>query len=111
MIFVGFNLQINFGAYEEIIGISGTVGDTPGTWFDSGSTVITSLSIKTTENTYGPYGRHTDKNSFSKDWDAGCFAGFYGRYGWWLDGLGCYLNVITQNGPFSQEQLCINLNM
>ncbi|KAI3705131.1 hypothetical protein L1987_75364 [Smallanthus sonchifolius] len=79
--------EINFDTDEEITGILGTIGVT------ASMTVISSLTFKTNKkNIIGPFGKET-RDRFSVPWDAGSFAGFYGRAGSYLDGLGCYLKA------------------
>ncbi|KAJ0661455.1 putative jacalin-like lectin domain-containing protein [Helianthus annuus] len=71
-----------FDADEEIIEILGSINHFP---------VISSLCIVTNKRRHGPFGPETG-NSFSVSWDVGTFAGFYGRAGAFLDGLGFYSN-------------------
>ncbi|KAL8210692.1 hypothetical protein R6Q57_005129 [Mikania cordata] len=82
--------EIEFDRDEEITGIHGTVGVTTGRYH--GYTVISSLCFMTNKKNIGPYGNETG-DSFSVPWDAGSFDGFYGRAGFYLDGLGCYLKA------------------
>ncbi|KAL4576258.1 hypothetical protein LXL04_012349 [Taraxacum kok-saghyz] len=82
--------EVDFNGDEELIGILGTVGKTTGRY--ANYIVISSLCFKTTKNTYGPFGKETG-TSFSVPWDVGSFAGFYGRAGFYLDGLGCYVKA------------------
>jgi len=56
-------------------------------------TVISSLSFVTNKKTDGPFGKERGTH-FSVPWDAGAFAGFYGRAGLYMDGIGCYLKGI-----------------
>lgn len=59
----------------------------------AGLTVISSLSFVTNKKTSGPFGKERGAH-FSVPWDSGSFAGFYGRAGLYMDGLGCYLKSI-----------------
>ncbi|XP_035839382.1 receptor-like protein kinase HERK 1 isoform X2 [Helianthus annuus] len=79
--------EINFDADEEIIGMLGTIGVTTG--YYAGYQVISSLCIVTNKRRYGPFGEET-MTRFRVPWDVGSFAGFYGRAGFYLDGLGFY---------------------
>ncbi|XP_022006296.2 probable serine/threonine-protein kinase PBL28 isoform X1 [Helianthus annuus] len=84
--------KILFEADEEIIGIAGTVGRR------YGLELITTLSFVTNKRTYGPFGekdyiRPRKKAQFSSSWDLGSFHGFYGRCGWYVEALGCYLKT------------------
>ncbi|KAJ0705080.1 putative protein kinase RLK-Pelle-CrRLK1L-1 family [Helianthus annuus] len=74
--------EISFDADEEIIEILGSINHFP---------VISSLCIVTNKRRHGPFGPETG-TSFSVSWDVGTFAGFYGRAGSFLDGLGFYSN-------------------
>ncbi|KAK9061187.1 hypothetical protein SSX86_018367 [Deinandra increscens subsp. villosa] len=87
----GITSEINFDNDEEIIGIHGTVGVTTGR--HAHNTVICSLSFVTNKKTDGPFGKETGTR-FSVPWDAGTFAGFFGRAGLYMDGLGCYLKGV-----------------
>ncbi|KAM0068999.1 putative protein kinase RLK-Pelle-RLCK-VIIa-2 family [Helianthus debilis subsp. tardiflorus] len=82
--------EINFDADEEITGILGTIGVTTGRY--RGYIVISSLCFRTNKQSFGPFGNETG-DRFSVPWDVGSFAGFYGRAGFYLDGLGCYLKA------------------
>ncbi|KAF5799959.1 putative protein kinase RLK-Pelle-CrRLK1L-1 family [Helianthus annuus] len=82
--------EINFDADEDITGILGTVGVTTGRY--RGYIVISSLCFRTNKQSFGPFGKETG-DRFSVPWDVGSFAGFYGRAGFYLDGLGCYLKA------------------
>nr|KAJ0223278.1 hypothetical protein LSAT_V11C200094280 [Lactuca sativa] len=82
--------EVNFDVDEEITEILGTVGKTTGRY--ANYIVISSLCFKTTKKTCGPFGKETG-TCFSVPWDEGTFAGFYGRAGFYLDGLGCYLKA------------------
>ncbi|KAI3519911.1 hypothetical protein L1887_09131 [Cichorium endivia] len=82
--------EVNFDVNEELTGILGTVGVTTGRY--ANYIVISSLCFITTKNKYGPFGKETGTH-FSVSWDVGSFAGFYGRAGFYLDGLGCYLKA------------------
>ncbi|GJX43750.1 kinase RLK-Pelle-CrRLK1L-1 family protein, partial [Tanacetum coccineum] len=82
--------EINVDANEEITGILGTVGVTTGRY--AGYTVISSLCFMTNKTRHGPFGKETG-TPFSVPWELGSFAGFYGRAGFYLDGLGCYLKA------------------
>ncbi|KAJ0657782.1 putative jacalin-like lectin domain-containing protein [Helianthus annuus] len=77
-----FIYVISFDADEEIIEILGSINHFP---------VISSLCIVTNKRRHGPFGPETG-TSFSVSWDVGTFAGFYGRAGSFLDGLGFYSN-------------------
>ncbi|XP_076927898.1 putative serine/threonine-protein kinase PBL28 [Bidens hawaiensis] len=79
--------EISFDADEEIIQISGTVGVITGNHPDV--VIISSLCIVTNKRRHGSFGKETG-TSFSVPFDAGSFAGFYGRSGFYLDGLGFY---------------------
>ena len=46
----------------------------------------------TNKTRHGPFGKETG-TPFSVPWELGSFAGFYGRAGFYLDGLGCYLKA------------------
>ncbi|KAD5962017.1 hypothetical protein E3N88_13490 [Mikania micrantha] len=81
---------IEFDRDEEITGIHGMVGVTTGRFH--GYTVISSLCFTTNKKNIGPYGNETG-DSFLVPWDVGSFDGFYGRAGFYLDGLGCYLKA------------------
>nr|XP_043607266.1 mannose/glucose-specific lectin-like isoform X2 [Erigeron canadensis] len=91
--------EVNFDADEQIVGIVGTVGITYGwpltTGWVKGLTVISSLSFVTNKKTDGPFGNEAGGVRFSVPWDAGSFAGFYGRAGLYMDGLGFYLKSVT----------------
>ncbi|KAK9062966.1 hypothetical protein SSX86_016836 [Deinandra increscens subsp. villosa] len=82
--------EVNFDADEEIIGILGTVGVTTGHYW--GYKVISSLRFQTNKKNIGPFGKEAGDH-FSVPWDVGSFAGFYGRAGFYLDGIGCYLKA------------------
>ncbi|PWA93206.1 jacalin-like lectin domain-containing protein [Artemisia annua] len=84
------NHPINFDANEEITGILGTVGVTTGRY--AGYIVISSLCFMTNKTRHRPFGKETG-TPFSVPWELGSFAGFYGRAGFYLDGLGCYLKA------------------
>ncbi|KAJ9540064.1 LOW QUALITY PROTEIN: hypothetical protein OSB04_026570 [Centaurea solstitialis] len=84
--------EINFDADEEITEIHGTVGST--NWLWSNCTVISSLVFVTNKKRHGPFGKENG-TSFSASCDVGSFAGFYGRSGFYLDGLGCFLKATT----------------
>ncbi|PWA93210.1 jacalin-like lectin domain-containing protein [Artemisia annua] len=75
--------EINFDVDEKLIGINGTVGVTTGC--HEGFKVISSLFFFTNKKTDGAFGKPTG-TSFSVPWDAGSFAGFYGRGGLYIDG-------------------------
>ncbi|XP_024986527.1 agglutinin-like [Cynara cardunculus var. scolymus] len=76
---------------EEITEIRGTVGITTGCY--ANYMVISSLCFVTNKKrNFGPFGKETE-TPFSVSWDAGSFAGFYGRAGFYLDGFGCYLKA------------------
>nr|XP_043634328.1 probable serine/threonine-protein kinase PBL28 [Erigeron canadensis] len=83
--------EINFDGDEEITEMIGTVGVTTGN--HAGFTVISSLCFVTNKKTDGPFGKQTGAR-FSVPWDTGSFAGFYGRGGLYIDGLGCYLRGV-----------------
>ncbi|MFS8012726.1 putative protein kinase RLK-Pelle-CrRLK1L-1 family [Helianthus anomalus] len=87
----GIISEINFDTDENIIGILGTVGLT--TRRHPGITVISSLGFVTNKKTNGPFGKETGTH-FSVPWDVGSFAGFYGRAGLFMDGLGCLLKGV-----------------
>ncbi|PWA55667.1 jacalin-like lectin domain-containing protein [Artemisia annua] len=82
--------EIIFDANEEITGILGTVGVTTGRY--AGYIVISLLCFMTNKTRHGPFGKKTG-TPFSVPWELGSFAGFYGRAGFYLDGLGCYLKA------------------
>ncbi|CAH1438627.1 unnamed protein product [Lactuca virosa] len=82
--------EVNFDVDEEITEMQGTVGKTTGRY--ANYIVISSLCFKTTKKTCGPFGKETGTR-FSVPWDEGTFAGLYGRAGFYLDGLGCYLKA------------------
>ncbi|KAJ9548844.1 hypothetical protein OSB04_021387 [Centaurea solstitialis] len=75
---------------EEINAISGTIGVSEGTY--AGYTIISSLSFVTSKKTHGPYGR-AKGTPFTVPWDKGSFAGFYGKQGYYIDGIGVYLKA------------------
>ncbi|KAK9061183.1 hypothetical protein SSX86_018363 [Deinandra increscens subsp. villosa] len=79
--------KISFDEDEEITEIGGTVGVTHGRYVVY--TVISSLCILTNKRRRVRFGKETG-TSFSVSWDVGSFAGFYGRSGFYLDGLGFY---------------------
>ncbi|KAK9061181.1 hypothetical protein SSX86_018361 [Deinandra increscens subsp. villosa] len=83
--------EISFDEDEEITEILGTVGETPGRVV---YTIISSLCIVTNKRRHERFGRETGTN-FSISWDIGSFAGFYGRAGFYLDGLGFYSKTNT----------------
>ncbi|KAJ9540030.1 hypothetical protein OSB04_026536 [Centaurea solstitialis] len=84
--------QVNFDIDEEIIEIQGTITKVP---IISGSlTLLSSLCFLTNKKRYGPFGYEEEDARFSKSWDEGSFRGFYGRAGFYLDGLGCFLKSI-----------------
>ncbi|KAF5770882.1 putative protein kinase RLK-Pelle-CrRLK1L-1 family [Helianthus annuus] len=87
----GIISEVNFDTDEKIIGILGTVGLTTGR--HPGITVISSLGFVTNKKTNGPFGKETGTH-FSVPWDEGSFAGFYGRAGLFMDGLGCLLKGV-----------------
>ncbi|KAI3748730.1 hypothetical protein L6452_12014 [Arctium lappa] len=77
---------------EEITGIQGTIIRVP--TMPSGSlTVLSSLCLLTNKKKHGPFG-HEEEACFSESWDVGSFRGFYGRAGFYLDSLGCFLKAI-----------------
>ncbi|XP_076913740.1 agglutinin alpha chain-like [Bidens hawaiensis] len=79
---------IDFDAEEEIIKIYGTVGSRENLY------LVTTLCFVTNKNEYGPFGEKCDDDThFSESWKMGLFDGFYGRYGWYLDALGCCLKT------------------
>ncbi|KAI3799831.1 hypothetical protein L1987_35135 [Smallanthus sonchifolius] len=80
---------VDFDDDEELIGISGTVGTRVG------HELISSLSFVTNKKYYGSFGDEKKWDThFSESWDLGLFDGFYGRYGWYLDAVGCCLKNI-----------------
>ncbi|KAI3748726.1 hypothetical protein L6452_12005 [Arctium lappa] len=80
--------QINFDSDEEITGIEGTFMVLYG-----GRILISSLCLSTNKKTHGPFGKGGGTR-FAESWEKGCFKGFYGRAGYYLDALGCYLKDI-----------------
>ncbi|KAI3721169.1 hypothetical protein L2E82_32175 [Cichorium intybus] len=82
--------EVDFAVDEEIIGIDGTVGVNMG--MNKTLTLISSLCFITNKKRYGPFGQEAGTR-FSVPWDLGSFAGFYGRAGLYLDGLGIYLKA------------------
>ncbi|XP_024989643.1 putative receptor-like protein kinase At5g39000 [Cynara cardunculus var. scolymus] len=80
--------QINFDSDEEITGIQGTLMGLYGH-----RTLISSLCLSTNKKTHGPFGKEGGSR-FSESWEKGCFKGFYGRAGYYLDALGCYLKTM-----------------
>lgn len=83
--------KINFDVDEEITEIHGTIGITTGHY--ANYMVISSLCFVTNKKRdFGPFGKETG-TPFVVSWDVGSFAGFYGRAGFYLDGLGCYLKA------------------
>ncbi|KAL7614369.1 hypothetical protein Lser_V15G08839 [Lactuca serriola] len=79
--------EVHFDADEEITGIRIGVTSEIG-----GLVLIASIYIMTNKNGHGPFGKEP-VSFFSEFWDAGSFAGFYGRAGHFLDGFGCYLKA------------------
>nr|XP_043618547.1 probable receptor-like protein kinase At5g59700 [Erigeron canadensis] len=81
---------------EEIIGITGTVGQSRGNhpgWPTSFTwTIVSSISFVTDKRTYGPFGT-VRGTPFSVQWDGGSFAGFYGYARGYLDAFGVYLKA------------------
>ncbi|KAI3748729.1 hypothetical protein L6452_12013 [Arctium lappa] len=85
--------EINFDDDEEITEIHGTVGVSTGHY--AYYTVISSLCFVTNKKRDGPFGKEAGTR-FSVRWDVGSFGGFYGRAGFYLDGLGFYLKDTIQ---------------
>ncbi|KAL7614990.1 probable serine/threonine-protein kinase PBL28 [Lactuca sativa] len=82
--------KVDFDVDEEIIGIDGTVGEKMG--MKSTLTLISSLCFITNKKRSGPFGPEVGTR-FSVPWDLGSFAGFFGRAGLYIDGLGIYLKA------------------
>ncbi|KAL4585876.1 hypothetical protein LXL04_010503 [Taraxacum kok-saghyz] len=78
--------------WEEITGISGTIARLRGN--DPGLTVISSISLVTNKNIYGPFGRVRGR-PFTVPWEVGSFAGFYGLAGYYIDSIGVYLKAVS----------------
>ncbi|KAJ0681610.1 putative protein kinase RLK-Pelle-LRR-I-1 family [Helianthus annuus] len=79
--------EINLDDDEEITGISLTVG------IYYGMELVSSLCFVTNKRNHGPFGMEA-YTCFSESWDAGFFAGFYGRCGAELDAIGCCFTSI-----------------
>ncbi|KAJ9568402.1 hypothetical protein OSB04_004368 [Centaurea solstitialis] len=56
-----------------------------------GSPVIRSLTLKTNQRTFGPFGVE-EGTPFNFSTDGGLVVGFYGRGGWFLDSIGFYIS-------------------
>lgn len=84
--------EVIFEGDEQITAINGTVALSRGN--DAGLTIISSLSFVTNKKTHGPYG-NVRGTPFSVPWDCGCFVGFYGLAGYYIDSIGVYLKAVV----------------
>nr|GEU90297.1 putative jacalin-like lectin domain-containing protein [Tanacetum cinerariifolium] len=83
--------EVTLAADEELIGISTTVGK------NNGIKSICSLCFLTNKKKYEPLGEHASNYyHYTKTWDVGLFAGFYGRSGSLSSVYGIY---IPQSAP------------
>ncbi|CAI9281958.1 unnamed protein product [Lactuca saligna] len=89
---------VTFVDDEHFIGITGTIG------VYERYTVITSLSFLTNKKNYGPYG--TNKGtSFSLPVAKGCFGGFSGNYGAYIDSFSVILQSSSTENIFKSNMV------
>lgn len=74
-------------AGEIIVGIEGFYGPAKGT---DGFEVITSISIFTNKEKYGPFGENETGTHFSSTLSGGKVVGFFGRSGTYLNAIGIH---------------------
>lgn len=81
---------IQFGPSETVKEIYGTTGNN----YDGVHTVVTSLTIVTNVNTYGPYGKQAAGNTPFRVAAPNnhSIVGFYGRVGDVVDQIGAYVS-------------------
>ncbi|KAI3766486.1 hypothetical protein L2E82_16549 [Cichorium intybus] len=68
-----------------------------------GGPVIRSLTFKSNQRTFGPFGVEVGK-PFNFSPNGGRIVGFYGRSGWFLDSIGFYLLSPKPSGLFQRIQ-------
>ncbi|XP_008806712.2 jacalin-related lectin 19 isoform X2 [Phoenix dactylifera] len=65
----------------------------------SGSPVIRSLTFKSNQRAFGPFGVE-EGTPFTFPMDGGMIVGFSGRSGWYLDAIGLCVSPIRTVGPY-----------
>ncbi|XP_019198333.1 PREDICTED: jacalin-related lectin 19-like [Ipomoea nil] len=82
---------------EYLTSISGYYGP------QRGSLVIRSLTFKSNQRTFGPFGLE-EGTPFSLPMEGGKIVGFKGRSGWYVDSIGCYIARIQTPNAYQKVQ-------